>query len=114
MLFTTLGTVEGASIQIQHVSIDPCSHAYINYGLTTLGGSQQLTHKIEGEQYKQWGSDDTILFHILCAKHNLHYKPYVEPEFFEEAMVSRDEATGEMKTEMIKYPNPKYVATTSV
>jgi hypothetical protein len=42
----------------------------------------------------------------------LHYKPYVEPEFFEEVMVSKDEATGEMKYEMVKYPNPKYVPTT--
>jgi hypothetical protein len=108
MLFTLLGTVEGASIHIQYISIDPCNHAVINYKLITNSGSEMLTHKIEGEQYKQWKDDDTILFHLLCAKHKLHYKPYEEPEFFEECMVSKDEETGEMKYDMIRTPNPKY------
>jgi hypothetical protein len=34
--------------------------------------------------------------------------PYVEPEFFEEVNVWRDEVTGEMKTGRVKRPNPKY------
>jgi hypothetical protein len=63
---------------------------------------------VEGEQYKRWGSDDTIIFHLLCAKHKLRYKAYVEPEFFEEVMVSANQETGEMKYETIRYPNPKY------
>jgi hypothetical protein len=63
---------------------------------------------VEGEQYKRWGSDDTIIFHLLCAKHKLRYKPYVEPEFFEEVMVSANQETGEMKYETIRYPNPKF------
>jgi hypothetical protein len=108
MLFTILGTVEGHSIHIQYISIDPCNHAVINYKLITNSGSEILTHKIEGEQYKQWKDDDTILFHLLCAKHKLHYRPYEEPEFFEECMVSKDEETGEMKYDMIRTPNPKY------
>jgi hypothetical protein len=108
MLFTLLGTVEGPSIHIEYISIDPCNYAFINYKLISKNGTEILTHKIEGEQYKQWKDDDTILFHLLCAKHKLHYKPYEEPEFFEECMVSKDEKTGEMKYDMIKTPNPKY------
>ncbi len=34
--------------------------------------------------------------------------PYIEPEFFEEVNVWRDETTGEMKSELVKRPNPKY------
>jgi hypothetical protein len=108
MLFTLLGTSEGATIHIEHISIDPCNHAIISYELITKDGTQQLTHKVEGEQYKLWTNDDTLIFHLLCAKHKLHYVPYREPEFFEECVVSKDEETGEMKYEMIKTPNPKY------
>ena len=108
MLFTLLGTAEGATIHIEHISIDPCNHAIISYELITKDGTQQLTHKVEGEQYKLWTNDDTLIFHLLCAKHKLHYIPYREPEFFEECVVSKDEETGEMKYEMIKTPNPKY------
>lgn len=108
MLMLVLGTVEGAKIHLQNISIDPCNCATIDYKLVTKAGCEQLTHIVEGEQYKRWGNDDTVVYHLLCAKHNLHYKPYVEPEFFEEVMVSKDEETGEMKYEMIKYPNPKY------
>jgi hypothetical protein len=35
--------------------------------------------------------------------------PYVEPEFFEEIMVWQDKETGEMRSEVIRKPNPKYV-----
>ena len=110
MLYITLGTTEGDIIHIKSISIEPCVSASVTYSIHTKGGNEELTLKIEGEQYKRWGTDDTIIYHILCAKHNLHYKPYVEPEFFEEIMVSKDEETGNMIFETIKYPNPKYVA----
>ena len=112
MLYVTLGTVEGPIIHLKSISIVPCESATIDYSISTEGGNENLSLKVEGEQYKKWGNDDTLIYHLLCAKHKLHYKPYVEPEFFEEVMVWKDEATGEMKQEMIKYPNPKYVPTT--
>jgi len=108
MLMVVLGTIEGAKIELLNISIVPCESANISYKLHTRGGEEKLTHIIEGEQYRRWGNDDTIIFHLLCAKHNLHYKPYEEPEFFQELMVWKDEETGEMKSEVIKYPNPKY------
>ena len=108
MSYLTLGTAEGAVIHLKTIIVQPCVSATITYGLYMNGGSQELTHVVEGEQYKRWGNDDTIIYHLLCAKHKLHYKPYVEPEFFEEVMVSADEATGEMKYETIRYPNPNY------
>jgi len=40
------------------------------------------------------GTDDTIIYHLLCLRHGLEYKPYKKPEFFEEVNVWRDEATG--------------------
>jgi hypothetical protein len=64
---------------------------------------------MDGEQYACWGTDDTILYHILCARHNVQYKPYVEPEFYEEVVVWKDEETGEVKSKMIQKPNPKYI-----
>ena len=63
---------------------------------------------MDGEQYAQWGNDDTVIYHLLCARHKLQYKPFEEPEFFEEVNVWRDKETGEMKSKMIKRPNPKY------
>jgi hypothetical protein len=109
MLYITLGTVEGAVISLKSIFIEPCVSATIQYSLIdNQGGSKELTHIVEGEQYKQWGTDDTLIYHLLCAKHRLHYKPYEEPEYFEEVMVSANQETGEMKYETIKYPNPKY------
>ena len=109
MLYITLGSVEGAVIHIKSISIEPCVSATIQYSLTNNdGSSKELTHIVEGEQYKKWGSDDTIIYHLLCAKHRLHYKPYQEPEFFEEMMVSANQETGEMIYETIRYPNPKH------
>lgn len=109
MLYITLGSVEGAVILLNSISIEPCVGATIQYTLTNNDGSvKELTHIVDGEQYKQWGTDDTLIYHILCSKHRLHYKPYEEPEFFEEIMVSSNQETGEMKYERIKYPNPKY------
>lgn len=109
MLYITLGSVEGAVILLNNISIEPCVSATIQYTLTNNDGSvKELTHIVDGEQYKQWGTDDTLIYHLLCAKHRLHYKPYEEPEFFEEIMVSSNQETGEMKYERIKYPNPKY------
>ena len=113
MLYLILGTVEGPKIHIENISIDPCNSATITYRLVTSTGTQSLTHLMEGEQYRRWGTDDTILFHLLCLKHGFQYKPYIEPEFFEEVMVWRDEATGELKQDMIQYPNPKYVPPTT-
>jgi len=49
------------------------------------------------------GTDDTIIYHLLCLRHGLEYKPY------EEVNVWRDEATGEIKSERMNKPNPNYV-----
>jgi hypothetical protein len=111
MLMIFLGTLEGARIDLQHISIEPCKSATIQYTLINKNGeSSNHTYKMEGEQYARWGNDDTIIYHLLCAKHGYHYKPFEEPEFFEEVMVWKDEATGEMKSDLVKYPNPKYKA----
>lgn len=108
MLYITLGSVEGAVIHLKSINVEPCVSATIQYTLINNDGSKELTHIMEGEQYKKWGTDDTLIYHLLCAKHRLHYKPYEEPEFFEEVMVSANQETGEMKYETIRYPNSKY------
>jgi hypothetical protein len=110
MLMIFLGTLEGARIDLQHISIEPCKSATIQYILINKNGeSSNQTYKMEGEQYALWGNDDTILFHLLCTRHGLHYKPYEEPEFFEEVLVWKDEQTGEIKNKTVQYPNPKYI-----
>ncbi len=110
MLKIILGTTEGPRIDLQHISINPTVSATVRYVLIMPTGNEHYEITIEGEQYALWGNDDTILFHLLCARHGLHYKPYEEPEFFEEVLVWKDEATGEMKNKIVQYPNPKYVA----
>ena len=110
MLKIILGTTtEGTKIALESIYVEPTKSAIIKYQLIKI--DQSLSHHtyiMEGEQYLKWGTDDTILYHIICARHKLQYKPFVEPEFIDEAVVYRDEATGEMKCDHIKRPNPKY------
>lgn len=109
LLKKMLGTVEGSVIDLQTINIDPCNSATIRYAVSSNTGPTTYEYIMEGEQYALWGNDDTILFHLLCARHGLHYKPYEEPEFFEEVLVWKDKETGEMKNKIVQYPNPKYV-----
>jgi hypothetical protein len=112
MLKLVLGTTtEGVKIAIQSIFIDPCKSATIKYQFIRVNQSvENHDYVIEGEQYSRWGTDDTILYHILCARHNVQYKQFVEPEFIDDIIVWRDEQTGDMKSEVIRKPNPKYVS----
>jgi hypothetical protein len=111
MLRLVLGTTtEGVKIAVQSISINPTISATIRYQFLAVNQPvENCEYVMEGEQYARWGTDDTILYHILCARHNVQYKPFVEPEFLEEVLVWKDEETGEIKSEIKKYPNPKYV-----
>jgi hypothetical protein len=110
MLKIILATIEGPRIDLQNISIVPTVSATIRYVLIMPTGNEHYEISIEGEQYSLWGNDDTIIYHLLCARHGLHYKPYQEPEFFEEIIVWKDDVSGEMKNKKVQYPNPKYVA----
>ena len=112
MLNIILGTTtEGVKIAVQSIFIDPCKSATIKYKFITINKSvEQHEYIMDGEQYSRWGTDDTILYHILCARHNVQYRPFVEPEFLEEVIVWKDEATNEIKSEVVKKSNPKYVS----
>jgi hypothetical protein len=111
MLYIILGTVEGSKIHIENISINPSTSAIITYKLITQSGIEPFTHTLEGEAYTNWGNNNTTLFNLLCVKHGLQYVPYVEPELFNEVMVSKNEVTGEMMYETITYPNPDYIPT---
>ncbi len=97
-------------LYLESIYINPEKSATISYTVKDIKRGQltRYTYEMDGEQYKKWGTDDTIIYHLLCIKHGYQYMPYIEPEYFEEVNVWRDEATGEMKTEMVKKPNPKY------
>jgi len=97
-------------LYLESIYITPEKAATIKYTVKDIKREQltYYTYEMDGEQYKKWGTDDTIIYHLLCIKHGYQYLPYVEPEFFEEVNVWRDEATGEIKTEIVKRPNPKY------
>ena len=114
MLRISIGTTTlNTYIDLQSIYITPEKSAAIKYAVIDYkNGTQMYSYEMDGEQYARWGNDDTIIYHLLCARHGLTYKPYEEPEFFEEVNVWRDEVTGEMKSEMVKRPNPKYVAKT--
>ena len=97
-------------LYLESIFINPEKSATISYTVKDIKRGQltRYNYEMDGEQYKKWGNDDTIIYHLLCIKHGYQYVPYVEPEFFEEVNVWRDEATGEMKSEMIKRPNPLF------
>ena len=96
---------------LESIYVTPEKSATIRYSVKDIIREQitNYTYEMTGEQYARWGTDDTIIYHILCIRHGLEYKPYEEAEFFEEVNVWRDEATGEIKSEKVKKPNPNYL-----
>ena len=111
MLKIKIGTTNpDVYLYLESIYITPEKSASISYTLKDIKREQltRCTYEMNYEQYKKWGNDDTIIYHLLCMKHGYQYAPYVEPEFYEEVNVWRDETTGEMKSELIKRPNPKY------
>jgi hypothetical protein len=111
MLRKKIGTTNpDVYMYLESIYVTPEQSATIRYLVKDLKREQvtNYTYEMDGEQYKKWGNDDTIIYHLLCLKHGYQYMPYIEPEFFEEVNVWRDEKTGEMKTEIVKKPNPKY------
>jgi hypothetical protein len=99
---------------LESIYITPEQSATIKYSVKDIKREQvtHYTYEMDGEQYRKWGNDDTIIYHLLCMKHGTQYVPYIEPEFFEEVNVWRDQETGEMKSEIVKKPNPKYTGQT--
>lgn len=96
------------TIALESIFIEPQKSATIKYQLISQeDGISSHVYVMESPQYEKWGTDDTLIYHIICNRHKLQYKPYEEPEFFEEAIIWKDE-NGEMKTDLIKRPNPKY------
>jgi len=111
MLRKKIGTTNpDVYMYLESIYVTPEQSATIKYLVKDLKREQitYYTYEMDGEQYKKWGNDDTIIYHLLCMKHGYQYAPYVEPEFYEEVNVWRDEQTGEMKSELVKRPNPKY------
>lgn len=111
MLRIAIGTTNpDVYMYLESIYVTPEQSATIKYIIKDKKRQQitNYTYEMDGTQYRKWGTDDTIIYHLLCAKHGYQYMPYVEPEFFEEVNVWRDEETGEMKSEMVKRPNPKY------
>jgi hypothetical protein len=103
-------STEGTKIALQSIYIEPTKKATITYQLLSItGGISNHDYIMEGEQYALWGTDDTLIYHLLCARHNLQYKPYEEPEFFEEVVVWMDDVSGEVKSKVVKKPNPNYI-----
>lgn len=111
MLRKKIGTTNpDVYMYLETIYVTPEQSATIKYLVKDLKREQvtNYTYEMDGEQYRKWGNDDTIIYHLLCMKHGYQYAPYIEPEFFEEVNVWRDQETGEMKSELVKRPNPKY------
>jgi hypothetical protein len=113
MLKTKIGTTDpDVYMYLESIYITPEQSATIKYLIKDIRREQitHYTYEMKDEQYKKWGADDTIIYHLLCIKHGYQYQPYVEPEFYDEVCVWRDDESGEVKTEMIKKRNPNYTA----
>lgn len=116
MLRIKIGTTNpDVFMYLESIYITPEKSATIRYSIKDLKREQitNYTYEMTGEQYARWGTDDTIIYHLLCLRHGFEYQSYEEPEFTEEVNVWRDEATGEIKSERVKKPNPNYVPKTS-
>lgn len=111
MIRRILGTsAAGVKIVLQCINVDPTISATINYQYISVSeGIKNFEFVIEGEQYKEWGADDTIIYHIVCARHNLTYVPYIEPEYYDEVIVYKN-PQGQFVTQTIQRKNPNYVA----
>ena len=112
MLRLILGTTTpGVKIALLEVNINPTVSATIKYQVVSHNkGIEDNEYIMCGEQYSKWGTDDTLIYHIICAKHNLQYKPYIEPPTFSEVIIYKDEQTGEMLNKTVEVPNPRYDA----
>ena len=112
MLRLILGTTTtGVKIALSEINITPTISGTINYQEVRHDkGIVEHEYIMSGEQYSKWGTDDTIIYHIICAKHNLQYKQYVEPSTFSEVIIYKDEQTGEMLSKTVEIPNPRYDA----
>jgi hypothetical protein len=111
MLKLILGTTtSGVKIAVREITITPTVSATINYQVISHDrGIEEHEYIMSGEQYSKWGTDDTILYHIICARHHLQYKPYIEPPTFTEVIIYKDER-GEMLSKTVEVPNPRYDA----
>ena len=105
-----LGTsTAGIRIAIKNISINPTVSATINYQhISNTTGVTDHEFVIDGQQYAAWGADDTLIFHIICGRHNVQYVPYVEQQYYQEALIYKN-AQGEFVTETIQKANPSYV-----
>ena len=112
MLRLILGTTtKGVKIALSEININPTVSGTIKYQVVSHDkGIVEHEYIMSGEQYSKWGTDDTIIYHIICAKHNLQYKPYIEPQTFSEVIIYKDEQTGEMLSKTVEVPNPRYDA----
>ena len=88
MLKLILGTTtSGVKIAVREININPTISATIKYQVVSHDrGIVEHEYIMSGEQYSKWGTDDTIIYHIICAKHNLQYKPYIEPQTFQKPL----------------------------
>jgi len=113
MLRVMLGTsAPGIRIAIKNIIINPTVSATINYQhISNTTGITDHEFVIDGQQYASWGTDDTLIFHIICARHNVQYVPYVEQQFYQEALIYKN-AQGQFVTETIQKANPSYVPPT--
>jgi hypothetical protein len=110
MIRRIIGTsAAGVKIALQSISIDPTISATIHYQyISNTDGIKNYEFIIDGQQYREWGADDTIIYHIVCARHNLTYVPYVEPQYYDEVMVYKN-PQGQFVTKTIQRQNPNYV-----
>ena len=112
MLKLILGTTTiGVKIAVREITITPTVSATIKYQVISRDrGIEEHEYIMSGEQYSKWGTDDTLVYHVICARHNLQYKPYVELPTFTEVIIYKDEKTGEMSSKTVEVPNPRYDA----
>jgi hypothetical protein len=111
MLRLLLGTNDSnVRIILQNIINTPTISATFAYQkISVTEGLSEHTLDISGQQYTSWTNDNTIIYNIICNNHSLEYVPHVEPQYYNEVLVYKNEQ-GQTMTNMIQTANPSYVS----
>ena len=111
MLRLLLGTNDSnVRIILQNIINNPTISATFAYQkISATEGLSEHTLDISGQQYTSWTNDNTIIYNIICNNHSLEYVPYVEPQYYNEVLVYKNEQ-GQTESNMIQTANPSYVS----
>lgn len=103
-------TSDGYEILLRKVEIVEINKkAKIEYEYRTPSEMLMKTIIIEGAEYQAWNNDDRYILDLVCSKHNLVRKPFIEPATITELYYIKN-SDGTLTEKAHEVPNPNYDA----